>query len=160
MQHLYIFLLIMSTGAMAQLPRNELDHFEYTQEITLTTPDSILVQRARTFFKQPFIVHWDSVAFVDAVHTGKGHIMVRIHHWLKGFTIPVALKLEIDIKKNGYRYSLRHLEADKKDSRYLFPLEQKPPAVNAIVYEQLLQKTHRYIGAVISLMKRYMGGEF
>lgn len=159
MRYLYFLLLIMSTGAVAQLPRNELDQYEYSQEISLNLPDSVLIQRVRTFFRQPFIVHWDSVAFAEAVHTGKGHIMIRINHRLKGFTIPVALKLEIAVTKQGYRYAVRHLEADKKNSKYLFPLEQKPPAVNALIYEQLLQKTHRYMGAVISLVKRYMSGE-
>lgn len=159
MHYCYIILLIMTTGAAAQLPRNELDQYEYRAEITLNAPDSVLTQRVRTFFRQPFIVHWDSVAFVDAVHTGKGHIKLRINHWLSGFTVPIALKLEIDVKSNGYRYSIRHLEADKKNSIYLFPLEQKPSAVNAVVYEQLLQKTHRYISAVISILKRYMQGE-
>jgi hypothetical protein len=159
MRYLSIILLLTSVGAAAQLPRNDLDKFEYAQEITLNAPDSILTQRARSFFRQPFIIHWDSVAFVDAVNTGRGHIMVRINYRLSGFQVPVDLKMEIAVRSNGYRYSIRHLEADKKDSRYLFPLEQKPQDVNGVVYEQLLQKTHRYISSVINLLKRYMEGD-
>lgn len=159
MRSLCFILLIMSTGAAAQLPRNTLDQYEYAQEITLNAPDSLLKQRARSFFRQPFIIHWDSVAFVDAVHTGKGHIMLRMNHRLSGFTVPIALKMEIEVKQNGYRYSIRHLEADKKNSIYIFPLEQKPPKVNSVVYEQLLQKTQRYIGSTISMLKRFMQGE-
>jgi hypothetical protein len=160
MRYLYSILLIMTTGVAAQLPRNELDQYEYSAEISLNASDSVLTQRVRTFFRQPFIVHWDSVAFVDAAHTAKGHIMLRINHWFSGFTVPIALKLEIDVLSNGYRYSVRHLEADKKNSVYLFPLEQKPEAVNSVIYEQLLQKTHRYVSSVVSLLKRYMQGEF
>ncbi|AXY78354.1 hypothetical protein D3H65_32100 [Paraflavitalea soli] len=159
MRSLLFILLIMSVDAEAQLPRNTLDQYEYAQEITLNAPDSLLKQRARNFFRQPFIIHWDSVAFVEAAHTGKGHIMMRINHWFSGFTVPIALTLEIEVKDNGYRYSIRHLEADKKNSIYLFPLEQKPEAVNSVVYEQLLQKTQRYIGSTISMLKRFMQGD-
>lgn len=159
MRYLLCILLIMSAAAEAQLPRNTLDQYEYTQEISVNAPDTLLRQRARSFFLQPFIIHWDSVAFVEAVHTGKGHIMIRINHWTSGFAVPVALKMDIEIKDNAYRYSIRHLEADKKNSKYLFALEQKPEGVNAAIYEQLLQKTHRYVGAVISMLKRFMQGD-
>ena len=159
MRYCYFILLALSTGAAAQLPRNDLDHFEYTQEIHLNAPDTVLMQRAKSFFRQPFIVHWDSVAFVEGNHTGKGYIVVRINHWFSGFNIPVGMKLEIDVKGSGYRYSIRHLEARKKNSKYIFPLEQKPQDVNTAVYEQLLQKSHRYFGSVISMLKRFMQGD-
>jgi hypothetical protein len=149
----------MSAGAEAQLPRNALDQYEYAQEITLNAPDSILKHRSRSFFLSPFIVHWDSVAFVENTHTAKGHIMVRVNYKLAYLTIPVTLKLEIELLPSGYRYSIRHLEADKKNSKYLFPLEQKPESVSLVVYEQLLQKSQRYIVSVISLLKRFMQGE-
>lgn len=159
MRIVLFILLIMSARAAAQLPRNGLDQYEYAQEITLNAPDSLLKHRARSFFMQPFIIHWDSVAIVESVYTGKGHIMMRINHWFSGFIVPIALKLEIEVKDNAYRYSIRHLEADKKNSIYRFPLEQKPETVNSVVYEQLLQKTQRYIGSTISMLKRFMQGE-
>lgn len=156
MRYCFFILLILSTAAAAQAPRNDLDQFEYTQEININAPDSVLIQRAKNFFRTPFIVHWDSVAFVNTVHTGKGHINVRVNHWLSGFTVPIDLKLEISIRNNGYRYSIRHLEANKKDSKYIFPLEHKPEGINTAIYEQLLQKSHRYVGSVISMLKRFM----
>lgn len=160
MRYCYIILLLISTQSAAQLPRNDLDQYEYTGEMHLNAPDTLLMQRAKSFFRQPFIIHWDSVAFVEGNHTGKGYISVRINHRLSGFNIPVDLKLEIDVKENGYRYSIRHLEANKKNSKFIFPLEQKPQDVNTAVYEQLQQKTHRYIGSVISMLKRFMQGDF
>lgn len=160
MRLLLLIGVFTSVAAQGQLPRNTQDKYEYTQEIHLNVPDTAITARAKSFFLQPFIVHWDSVAFVDAVHTGKGHINVRLHHKLASFVVPVALKLEVSVKDNAYRYSVRHLEADKKNSKYQFPLEDKPATVNAVAYEQLLQKTHRYIGSVISLLKRYMQGDF
>lgn len=159
MRHCYIILLIISTQVSAQLPRNDIDQYEYTQQIHLNAPDTLLMKRARNFFRQPFIVHWDSVAFVDRTHTGKGYIVVRINHRLSGFSVPIDMKLEIDVKENGYRYSIRHLEANKKNTKYVFPLEQKPQDVHAAVYEQLQQKTHRYIGFIISMLKRFMQGD-
>jgi hypothetical protein len=160
MRYCYIILLFICTRATAQLPRNDIDQYEYTGEIHLNMPDSLLMQRAKSFFRQPFIVHWDSVAFVDGTHTGKGYISVRINHRLSGFNIPVDLKLEIDVKGNGYRYSIRHLEANKKNTKYVFPLEQKPQNVETAIYEKLQDKTHRYIGSVISMLKRFMQGDF
>jgi hypothetical protein len=156
---LFILLLVFSFPAQAQPPRNDLDQFEYTQQLTVNDGDSILSRRARDFFKLPFIVHWDSVAFVDAVHSGQGNIKIRIHHWLDGFTVPVNLKIEITVLPNGYRYSFRHLEASRKGTKYVFPLEQKPENVNGVIYEQLMQKTHQYISSAISYLKRYMSGE-
>lgn len=159
MRYLLVILLIMSAGVQAQPPRNTLDQYEYTQEISVSMDDSLLVKRAKSFFLQPFIVHWDSVAFVGPVHTAKGHINVRVNYRLSSFVIPIALKMELDLKASSYRYSIRHFEADKKNSKYIFPLEHKPETVNTVIYEQLIQKTHRYIGSVISMLKRYMQGD-
>lgn len=159
MKYIFILLVFCWSGAQAQFPRNDLDQFELAQEITVSAPDSILAKRAKLFFRQPFIVHWDSVAFVDPTHTGKGHVDIRINHWLSGFQIPVMLKLELTIKHNGYRYSIRHLEANKKDSKYQFPLEQKPQDVNSVIYEQLQQKTYDYLSSTVSILKRYMAGD-
>ncbi|MDF2190260.1 hypothetical protein [Paraflavitalea sp. CAU 1676] len=159
MRYLLFILLIQCSVAVAQLPRNGADQYEYNQQISLSVPDTLLTQRAKAFFLLPFIVHWDSVAFIDAVHTAKGHIIVRLSHGLSGFNVPVALQMDIAVKPEGYQFVIRQLEADKKDSKYTFPLEQKPAAVQPAVYEQLLQKTHRYMGSVISLLKRHMGGD-
>lgn len=159
MRYLTFILLIHCSIAGAQIPRNSLDHYEYNQQISLNAPDTLLSKRAKAFFLLPFIVHWDSVAFADAVHTAKGHIIVRLSHGLSGFSVPVTLQMEIAVKPEGYRYVISQLGADKKDSKYTFPLEQKPDAVQPAVYEQLLQKTHRYMGSVISLLKRHMGGD-
>ncbi|WP_315822192.1 hypothetical protein [Paraflavitalea speifideaquila] len=74
----------------------------------------------------PFIVHWDSVAFVENTHTAKGHIMVRVHYKLSSFTIPVALKLEIELLPSGYRYSIRHLEANKRTANTFSPSNRSP----------------------------------
>lgn len=154
-----IFWLLTALAATAQLPRNGQDRYEYTQQLTVSAPDTLLEQRAKAFFLTPFIVHWDSVAFVEGVHTARGHIVLRITQGLAGFNVPVSLTMELAIATGGYRYSIRSLEADKKDSKYLFPLEQRPPTVKAATYEQLLQKTHQYMGSVISLLKRQMNGE-
>jgi hypothetical protein len=159
MRYSLFIMLLLSLSAQAQPPRNDLDRFEYSQQLTVNASDSVLSHRAHEFFRLPFIVHWDSVAFVNAVNTGKGNIRIRINHWLSSFVIPVDLKLEITIQPNGYRYSIRHFEANRPDSKYQFPLEEKPQAVNGVVYEQLVQKTHQYVSSVISYLKRYMSGE-
>ncbi len=151
--------LLTGIGTNAQLPRNGADQYEYAQQISLNVPDTLLAQRSKAFFLTPFIVHWDSIAFVEGVHTARGHIVVRLVQGLKGFNVPVYLTLEMALTNTGYRYSIRHLEADKKDSQFVFPLEQRPAAVKASVYEQLLARTHSYMGSVISLLKRHMGGD-
>jgi hypothetical protein len=159
MRYFLFILLLLSLSAQAQPPRNDLDKFEYSQQLTVNASDSVLSRRAHEFFRLPFIVHWDSVAFVDAVNSGKGSIRIRVNHWLSSFIVPVDLKLEIAVVPGGYRYSIRHLEANRKGSKYQFPLEQKPEAVNGVIYEQLVQKTHQYISSVISYLKRYMSEE-
>ncbi len=53
MRYWLCILLIMSASAEAQLPRNALDQYEFTQEITLNAPDSILKKRSRSFLCRP-----------------------------------------------------------------------------------------------------------
>ena len=159
MRYTLFTLLLFSLSVQAQPPRNDLDQFEYSQQLSVNASDSTLSRRAHNFFKLPFIVHWDSVAFVDASNTGKGNIRIRINHWLSSFVVPVDLKVEIAIVPGGYRYSIRHFEANRPNTKYQFPLEQKPQAINGVIYEQLVQKTHGYISSAISYLKRYMAGE-
>jgi hypothetical protein len=159
MRYLLFLTLLFSLDLKAQPPRNDLDQFEYTQQLTVNASDSELSRRAHEFFRLPFIVHWDSVHFADGVNTGKGNIRIRINHWLSSFLVPVDLKLEITILPGGYRYSFRHLEANRKNSKYQFPLESRPEVVNGVIYEQLIDKTHNYLTSAISYLKRYMAGE-
>ena len=158
MRSLFTILLLCALSAQAQPPRNDLDKYEYTQKLTVNASDSALRHRAREFFKIPFIIHWDSVAFVEGVHTGQGYIKIRVHHWLSAFTVPVRLKWEISVLPNGYRYSIRHLEANRQGTKYVFPLEHRPEDVNVVIYENLMDKSHQYLSSAISYLKRYMAG--
>lgn len=163
-QALLWILLTSFVQAEAQIPRNASGSFEYTH--ILTVDPSVLPSlddKAKAFFRQPFLVHWDSVWTAtqnSQLHiTGRGYIDIRVNHGLSRTIFPVQLQFEMVTNDNSYHYTIHQLVANRKNSSYQFPLEEKPPGVKAVVYDQLLEKTHRYMVRLIAYMKKEMGGE-
>jgi hypothetical protein len=156
-------LLLIVVQAQAQIPRNSAGLFEYSQHVTVTPASrSLMKERIRTFFNQPFLIHWDSVAPAERngsdFMTGNGYVNVRAKH--HGVAIPkiiaVSVRLTIELKDSGYHYTVNHFAVNKN---FHFTLEQKPAAINSVLYDQILMKTHKRISFVIGWLKRYMEGE-
>jgi hypothetical protein len=150
--------------ASGQIPRATSGQFQYYGEVVAdNTTHSI--ERAKSFFNQPFLVHWDTVARVEQptnlLVTGKGYINVKAkqHGLSTPSFVPVALHLSIEIKDGQYRYVIDHFEVIDKEGNLQYALEDKPQSVKSIVYYQLLQNTHKRISFVIGWLKRHMKGE-
>jgi hypothetical protein len=155
---------VLVSSAIGQIPRTTSGQFQYYGEIVAeNTTHSI--ERAKSFFNQPFLVHWDTVAKVEQpanlLVTGKGYINVKAkqHGLSTPSFVPVALRLSIEIKDGQYRYTINHFEVIDKEGKPQYALEDKPQSVKSIVYYQLLQNTHKRVSFVIGWLKRHMQGE-
>jgi len=156
--------LVLLAGVKGQIPRTNSGQFEYTGEIIAENIPRIM-EKARSFFNQPFLVHWDSIAREDQSEnmevTGTGHITVKAKQ--RGLSmpspIPVSLRLKIEIRNGHYRYTINHFVVNGKDGGIRFPLEDKPDSVKSILYDQLIQNTHKRVSFMIGWLKKYMKGE-
>lgn len=159
-----ICFLVLVCRAEGQIPRDISGQFEYTGEI-MTDNSPRLIERARAFFNQPFMVHWDSVRRIDQPHdmlvSGTGYITVRAkqHGISTPSPIPVSLHLSIEVKNGHYSYTVNHFVVDGREGGLQYPLEEKPDSVKAMVYDQLLQSTHKRVSFMIGWLKRYMKGD-
>jgi hypothetical protein len=155
----YFFFIVLLTGlkAPAQIPRNGSGVFEYAHEVTIASGQA-LTEKARKFFNQPFLIHWDSVLVNGEQVTGMGYINVRAksHGLGTGRNIPVSLQLDIAVSDKGYSYNFHRFAVNKSTVKYQFALEEKPDAVKPSTYDQLLRSTHDRVSFVIGYLKRYM----
>lgn len=157
-------LLVLLAGVQGQIPRAISGQFEYTGEIIAENIPRVM-EKARSFFNQPFLVHWDSIAREEKPEnlqvTGTGHITVKAKQ--RGLSmpspIPVSLCMKIEIRNGHYRYTINHFVVNAKDGGIHFPLEDKPNSVKSIVYDQLIQNTHKRVSFMIGWLKKYMKGE-
>jgi len=163
MKYNWWLLLIIVEQASAQIPRNNAGVFEYTNDIsTENVSYSILKERARTFFNQPFLVHWTSIedAHTGNEFTGSGYLDIHVkNHYAAKRAIPVLLRLSIEIKEGGFRYTVTQLKLSEKNTVTTFPLEERPEPVESGTYDRLLKKTHERISFVIGWLKKYMEEE-
>jgi len=155
------FFIVLVSNAVAQIPRSTAGQFQYYGEMLAeNTPHTI--ERAKSFFNQPFLVHWDTVASkqqpANMVITGKGYISVKakLHDIGTPSFVPVGLHMSIEILNGHYRYTINHFEVIDKEGNSQYPLEDKPESVKSLVYDQLLQNTHKRISFMIGWLKRYM----
>lgn len=156
--------MVLVCSAEAQIPRTTSGQFEYSGEIAADNA-ALTVERARTFFNQPFLVHWDSIARTgqteNTMVTGTGYITVKAkqHGISTPSPVPVSLQMCIEVKDGHYRYTINHFVVDAKEGRTPYRLEDKPNSVKSLVYHQVLQNTHKRISFVIGWLKRYMKGD-
>jgi len=156
--------IVLVCTAMGQIPRATSGQFQYYGEVVAENTAHSM-ERAKSFFNQPFLVHWDTVARVEEpanlVVTGKGYINVKAkqHGLSTPSFVPVALHMSIEIIDGHYRYMISHFEVIDNDGKYQYRLEDKPESVKALVYDQLLKNTHKRVSFVIGWLKRYMKGE-
>jgi hypothetical protein len=66
------------------------------------------------------------------------------------------LRMRIEILNGHYRYTIDHFEVIDKKGNLQYALEEKPGSVKSLVYDQLLQNTHKRVSFVIGWLKRYM----
>jgi hypothetical protein len=158
MRHL-LFLFFFGVGtAVAQIPRTTAGLFEYSGEVSGGNTAAMMA-KARTFFNQPFLVHWDSIARTEQDGstrvTGMGYITVHAkkHSVSLPGEVPVSLQFSIEVKEGRYKYTVNHFKTDQ------FALEQKPDSIKSLVYHQLLERTHKRMSFVIGWMKKYMDGQ-
>lgn len=155
-----LFILLVS-DAVAQIPRTTAGQFQYHGEI-LAENTTHTIARAKSFFNQPFLVHWDTVTSVERpanlILTGKGYISVKakLHEIGTPSFVPVGLHMRIEIVNGHYRYTIDHFEVIDKEGNSKYALEDKPETVKSLVYDQLLQNTHKRVSFVIGWLKRYM----
>ena len=152
-----VFMMLV-TGTEGQIPRTTSGHFEYTGEM-IADNMPIAMEKARAFFNQPFLVHWDTVAQAgNILVTGRGHINVKAkQHGLSiPSLVPVSLQFSIEVQNGHYNYRVNHFVVDSKAYNLSFPLEDKPDGLRSTVYDQLLQNTHKRVSSVIGWLKRYM----
>lgn len=168
MRHLLIVLLLWDSAAVAQLPRNEDGLFELSQTIRVNNNAATgqLGNRARSFFNQPFLVHWDTIYQVPGaehlVMKGEGYVDIRAKLRSVGSTrkVPVWFEFTLQVSENAYRYTINHFVVWKSVPADAFPFEKRPASVRETVYDQLLQKTQKRISFITGWLKRHMeGGE-
>ena len=156
--------LVLVSKAVAQIPRTTAGQFQYHGEI-LAENTNHTIERAKSFFNQPFLVHWDTVASIqqpaNMVISGKGYISVKakLHDIGTPSFVPVGLHMSIEIVNGHYRYTINHFEIIDKEGNAQYPLEDKPESVKSLVYDQLLKNTHKRVSFVVGWMKRYMKEE-
>jgi hypothetical protein len=155
---------VLFSNAVGQIPRTTSGQFQYYGEV-VTENTTHSREKAKSFFNQPFLVHWDTVAHLEqpakTLLTGIGYINIRAkQHGISVPTIvPVSLHMSIEIVKGRYRYTVNHFEVIDKEGQSHYRLEDKPETVKSIAYDQLLQNTHKRVSFVIGWLKRYMKGE-
>ena len=160
---IWLFIVLVAKAG-GQIPRTTSGQFQYYGEIVNDNTPYIM-ERARSFFNQPFLVHWDTVAHVEQpanmLVTGIGYITVRakLHGIATPSMVPVALHMSIEIMNGRYRYTINHFEVVDKEGNPQYRLEDKPDTVKSLVYYQLLQNTHKRVSFVIGWLKKYMRGE-
>lgn len=156
------FILLLTAPMLAQIPRNSAGYFEYTQNITVdTSAASVLTERAAKFFSRPMLIHWDSTYTASlneaSANAGDGYVEIGITSGLFGSRVKVGLQYVILPQDNNYQYSIRHLTV-RNEKGDVFPLEEKPKEMKYKYYDQLVNRTHRYLQRVIGYMKREMEG--
>lgn len=167
MRYLLLFLLLIADQLHAQIPRNESGLFEYSSKVPVddVALQSSMQDKARKFFNQPFLVHWDSVypakGTSNLVMKGKGYVDVRakLHSISASRSIPVSFDFTLEVYEGGYTYTWNNFEVHNPDNGIHFEFEKKPDSLKQITYDQLLQKTHKRISFVTGYLKRYMKGE-
>lgn len=147
---------------LAQIPRNATGHYEYSQVITTdSTTVAVLQQRAEKFFSRPMLAHWDSTYSIQyngaSARAADGYIEINLTKGLWGDRAKVGLQYAIIPSGNGYQYSIGRLVVRGKEGKE-FPLEEKPAELKHKHYDQLVNRTHRYLQRVIGYMKREMSG--
>jgi hypothetical protein len=156
--------IVLISNAIGQLPRSTAGQFQYYGEV-VTENTAHSMERAKKFFNQPFLVHWDTVAHreqsANLLLTGIGYINVRAkqHGISMPAMIPVSLHMSIEIVNGRYRYTVNHFEVIDKEGKSQYKLEDKPNAIRSVAYDQLLQNTHKRVSFVIGWLKKYMKGE-
>ena len=155
-------LLIAALPLLAQIPRNAAGHFEYSQFITSDSASvEILQQRAEKFFSRPMLVHWDSTYSIQyngaSARSADGFIEINLTTGLWGSRAKVGLQYAIIPSGNGYQYSISRMVVRGKEGKE-YPLEEKPAVLKHKHYDQLVNRTHRYLQRVIGYMKREMNG--
>lgn len=155
------FFMVLVSGAIGQIPRATSGQFQYYGEVVAENTTHSM-ERAKSFFNQPFLVHWDTVARreqpANLLVSGKGYINVKAkqHGISTPSIVPVALHMSIEIVNGRYRYSINHFEVLDKEGKVQYALEDKPKKVKLFAYDQLLQNTHKRVSFVIAWLKRYM----
>lgn len=154
-------LVLMTAQASAQIPRNNEGAFEYSHEITTNTvPGDLLKDRAKSFFNQPFLVHWTSINSSDTaqgIYHAEGYLDIHVkNHYSSKRAILVLLKLSIQIKEGSFRYTINRFSVNNKETAITFPLEERPGTVQEATYDRVLKKTHERISFVIDWLKRHM----
>lgn len=162
-----LILLLIGHLSNAQIPRNDDGVFEYAHKLTLNDQSATELQhKARRFFNQPFLVHWQDIETEESTDDkilvkGSGYINIKAKY--RSFstpkTIPVHLQLVIEVEGNSYRYSFTHFEVSKPDSTLQFDLDDKPSDIKDILYDQVVSATHKRISFIIGWMKKYMADE-
>jgi hypothetical protein len=159
---LFIWLsIVLLSNAVGQIPRTTSGHFQYYGEI-VTENTAHSMEKAKSFFNQPFLVHWDTIAQVEKssnlLLTGKGYINIRAKQ--RGVSVPslvpVSLHMSIEIVNGRYRYMVNHFEVMDKEGNSHYPLEDKPRSVKSLAYDQLVQNTHKRVTFVIGWLKKHM----
>jgi hypothetical protein len=156
--------MVLVCNAAAQIPRTTAGEFQYYGEVLIENSVHT-IERAKSFFNQPFLVHWDTVATrerpANLLMTGKGYINVKakLHGISTPSYVPIALHMSIEIENGYYRYTINHFEVIDKEGNAQYPLEDKPASVKSLVYDQLVQHTHKRVSFVIGWLKRYMNEE-
>jgi hypothetical protein len=159
---LAVWIFIFFTAqASAQIPRNNAGTFEYSHEISAgPVSDVLLKDRAKSFFNQPFLVHWTSISPDDTargIFQGEGYLDIHVkNHYASKRAILVLLQLSIQIKEGSFRYTINRLSVNNKAAAISYPLEEKPETVESATYDRLLKKTHERISFVIDWLKRHM----
>jgi len=158
------FLIALVADAVAQIPRTTAGQYQYYGEV-LAQNSTHTLARAKSFFNQPFLVHWDTVASVDRpanlIVSGRGYINVKakLHDIGMPSPIPVGLQMSIEIVNGHYRYTIDHFEIIDRRRNVQYALEDKPGSVKSLAYDQLLKNTHKRVSFVIGWMKQFMEGD-
>ena len=156
--------MVLVSKAIGQIPRANSGEFQYYGEV-MAENTTHSMERAQSFFNQPFLVHWDTVARreqpANLLVSGKGYINVKakLHGIGTPSLVPVGLHMSVEIVNGRYRYTINHFEVMDKEGNPQYALEDKPETVKNLVYDQLLQQTHKRVSFVIGWFKKYMKEE-
>src|SRR5690349_16079110 len=114
-------LILIVVRVEGQMPRNAAGLFEYSYEVTVTPQSAPFIkERARSFFNQPFMIHWDSVANGShnghPVISGRGYMNVRAkyHSVAVPRIVAVNMQLSIEPKDSGYHFIISHFTVNER----------------------------------------------